>query len=81
MKTGRNERCPCGSGLKYKRCCLASTETTFKTFDDGSIPEGDFMPGARDKAERLQCIVTMYDFVDVVIAAYCLLSPTRNSGQ
>jgi uncharacterized protein YecA (UPF0149 family) len=19
-KTGRNERCPCGSGLKYKRC-------------------------------------------------------------
>ena len=18
---GRNERCPCGSGLKYKRCC------------------------------------------------------------
>lgn len=21
-KIGRNERCPCGSGLKYKRCCL-----------------------------------------------------------
>jgi hypothetical protein len=21
-KTGRNEPCPCGSGLKYKRCCL-----------------------------------------------------------
>jgi len=21
-KTGRNEACPCGSGLKYKRCCL-----------------------------------------------------------
>jgi hypothetical protein len=21
-KTGRNDRCPCGSGLKYKRCCL-----------------------------------------------------------
>lgn len=20
-KTGRNERCPCGSGLKYKKCC------------------------------------------------------------
>jgi len=20
-KTGRNERCPCGSGLKFKRCC------------------------------------------------------------
>lgn len=21
MKTGRNEPCPCGSGLKYKKCC------------------------------------------------------------
>ena len=22
-KIGRNEPCPCGSGKKYKRCCLA----------------------------------------------------------
>ncbi len=22
MKTGRNDLCPCGSGLKYKKCCL-----------------------------------------------------------
>ena len=21
-KTGRNEPCPCGSGLKHKRCCM-----------------------------------------------------------
>ena len=21
-KVGRNEPCPCGSGLKYKKCCL-----------------------------------------------------------
>jgi uncharacterized protein YecA (UPF0149 family) len=21
-KIGRNESCPCGSGQKYKRCCL-----------------------------------------------------------
>lgn len=21
-KTGRNDPCPCGSGLKYKRCCM-----------------------------------------------------------
>jgi SWIM/SEC-C metal-binding protein len=21
-KTGRNDQCPCGSGLKYKNCCL-----------------------------------------------------------
>ncbi|MBV8056713.1 MAG: SEC-C domain-containing protein, partial [Deltaproteobacteria bacterium] len=22
-KIGRNDPCPCGSGKKYKRCCLA----------------------------------------------------------
>jgi uncharacterized protein len=21
-KVGRNDRCPCGSGKKYKKCCL-----------------------------------------------------------
>ncbi len=25
MKTGRNEPCPCGSGLKYKKCCLLAS--------------------------------------------------------
>lgn len=25
-KTGRNEKCPCGSGKKYKHCCLSSGE-------------------------------------------------------
>jgi preprotein translocase subunit SecA len=23
-KIGRNEPCPCGSGLKYKKCCMKS---------------------------------------------------------
>ena len=22
--TGRNDQCPCGSGKKYKRCCLSN---------------------------------------------------------
>ena len=22
MKVGRNDPCPCGSGIKYKKCCL-----------------------------------------------------------
>ena len=24
MKPGRNDPCPCGSGKKYKRCCMNS---------------------------------------------------------
>ena len=26
MKIGRNDPCPCGSGLKYKKCCFGKTE-------------------------------------------------------
>jgi hypothetical protein len=28
MDIGRDESCPCGSGQKYKRCCLAKDEQT-----------------------------------------------------
>jgi len=27
-KVGRNEPCPCGSGRKYKRCCLRKNSTS-----------------------------------------------------
>lgn len=26
LKIGRNEECPCGSGLKYKKCCINNPE-------------------------------------------------------
>lgn len=28
MSRGRNQPCPCGSGLKYKKCCINSTPNT-----------------------------------------------------
>jgi methionyl aminopeptidase len=28
QKVGRNDLCPCGSGLKYKKCCLGKKEIT-----------------------------------------------------
>ena len=74
MKIGRNERCPCGSGLKYKRCCATLTDVEFKTFDDGMMPDGDFIPNARKKAAQLHSIVAQYNFTDVAIAAYCISS-------
>lgn len=30
MKTGRNEPCPCGSGKKYKKCCLVKEKSFVK---------------------------------------------------
>ena len=29
-KIGRNDPCPCGSGKKYKQCCLAKNQTGVK---------------------------------------------------
>lgn len=31
-KIGRNESCPCGSGKKYKKCCISSKQTSVKLF-------------------------------------------------
>ncbi len=33
LKTGRNEPCPCGSGQKYKKCCLANDEARVRQAD------------------------------------------------
>jgi hypothetical protein len=30
MKIGRNEHCPCGSGKKYKNCCLRKSSLGYK---------------------------------------------------
>ncbi|WP_423785753.1 SEC-C metal-binding domain-containing protein [Gimesia maris] len=33
-KTGRNESCPCGSGKKYKKCCLLKKPENRKNIMD-----------------------------------------------
>ena len=33
MKIGRNAPCPCGSGKKFKKCCLNKTVTPIETLD------------------------------------------------
>jgi hypothetical protein len=40
MKTGRNELCPCGSGLKYKKCCADTENTSGQQSGTGSPLDG-----------------------------------------
>jgi hypothetical protein len=41
-KPGRNDPCPCGSGLKYKRCCLAKDEAAAReAAAQLQLPDGD----------------------------------------
>jgi len=39
-KIGRNDPCPCGSGKKYKQCCLTKNPASnqfITAYDDGAI--------------------------------------------
>jgi hypothetical protein len=51
MATNRNAPCPCGSGLKYKKCCLASD---LKNNIQNRVSKSTIT----DKAEPLACTTT-----------------------
>jgi tetratricopeptide (TPR) repeat protein len=36
-KIGRNDLCPCGSGKKYKKCCLASDEAAARAAELAAV--------------------------------------------
>ena len=46
---GRNAPCPCGSGKKYKQCCLAKDEAAERA---ARAKEQPAQPAAKDKAEE-----------------------------
>lgn len=37
MKIGRNDPCPCGSGLKYKKCCAGKQENDGQPTGTGAV--------------------------------------------
>ena len=39
VKLNRNAACPCGSGKKYKRCCLSRDQETAAQRRDQAVPE------------------------------------------
>jgi hypothetical protein len=62
-KTGRNDPCPCGSGKKYKKCCLP----TGRVFDKEEIAEaedsGGEAPSLRDLFKGLYDDSKPYDLL------------------
>jgi uncharacterized protein YecA (UPF0149 family) len=39
-RIGRNELCPCGSGIKFKRCCLQKEGKIHHVSHDDSLARG-----------------------------------------
>ena len=68
-KTGRNDPCPCGSGKKYKQCCLSKTTLAFpgpKTLDTPWSRQ-------RDASDRLTADlgrILKRDFADAALDAW-----------
>lgn len=51
LKIGRNDACPCGSGQKYKRCCLRRGQSQRQV---GQQVESDPALKLRDEITRIQ---------------------------
>ena len=60
-KVGRNDPCPCGSGKKYKRCCLLTRESASASPDDGAANDRGIKPSPlHDLDERLVARIATY---------------------
>jgi len=79
VKIGRNDRCPCGSGKKYKKCCLRKDFSNIAPDTSGALgaQPTDF-PYITSNALSLNKIIRKYVFEDVIIAAFCLNLWRRN---
>lgn len=61
MKTGRNEKCPCGSGKKYKNCCLEKFDKENKLDKGKLITEEVSHDVVVDLAKKYGCVRTSVD--------------------
>src|SRR5208337_3867560 len=51
-KTDRNAPCPCGSGKKYKKCCLPRHEEARKLIPKEHLQEMEERARSREKLEK-----------------------------
>ena len=51
-KTNRNDPCPCGSGKKYKKCCLPEHEEARRLMPKEQLEQMEKRAKAREKARE-----------------------------
>ncbi|MCH4888932.1 SEC-C domain-containing protein [Acidaminobacter sp. JC074] len=69
-KIGRNDKCYCGSGKKYKKCCLDKEKNHMikSSFTD----QNDVFPNVQNNVVKLTDIFLKYDLSDLVKAVFCI---------
>ena len=53
-KVGRNDPCPCGSGLKYKKCCLGKENRTVGTLRDSYLRKYGIRLKEAEEVEKIR---------------------------
>lgn len=78
MRIGRNQPCPCGSGRKYKHCCLNKTVSS-PTLQHRALNElQSSFEHIQDTAKKISQIMKEYAAIDVCRAVFCINLWRRN---
>ncbi len=88
-EVGRNDRCPCGSGRKLKKCCLKLIEHTERGLIAERVPDMGIYVTANDLWEesvREETILTFFNACDGIDVAQTLaklgvILQTRSEGR
>lgn len=75
MKLKRNDQCYCGSGKKYKKCCMNKIKSTFTIPIEESESAFEYIA---DTSVELAQILSKYDVKDVSKAVFCINAWPRN---
>lgn len=78
MSIGRNDRCPCGSGKKYKKCCLRKGDTSTSSGSGALSTQPSDFAHISSSALSINKVIREYVFEDVIRAAFCLNLWRRN---
>jgi hypothetical protein len=68
-KTGRNDPCPCGSGNKYKKCCLAKDEATGRERLAAAVQPPASPPHLSSVAQEIARRLAVHDDTDELVDA------------
>lgn len=79
MKIGRNDPCPCGSGKKYKKCCIDKPVRIVSNVITVPIEnsESDF-EYIEATSKKLEQVISLYTIDDVTKAIFCINSWANN---
>ena len=77
MKIGRNEPCPCGSGKKYKQCCLKSGRLEEAFQQNASI---NVLSRLQDDLKQLQLQATRREASFRAVGVFLLFSTTEGDA-